>query len=324
MHRVLIIEDNRKEAEALRRCIERYGQLNAEQFDVTVMRSAVDYVAEGGAWSIVFMDIDLPGINGMEAAELLRTYDPVTPIIFVTNLAQYAVRGYEVDALGFIVKPVSYNSFRIPMDKAMRAVRQRVPSLLIKTQDGIRLVPQTDVVWVEISGHYLSWHIAGEKDPLNERGSLAQAAEKLAGGSMVSISKSVMANATHIQAIVRDTLVMTDGARLAISRSKKREVMAQIAARGLCGKEPRGADHPGGARAARPLQGRSPWTRDITPGVLCRRALRLRGSGRLSMQDIALDLHLLLRRRLHGAEPGKLPREAPLPPADAGDDRAGD
>lgn len=230
MHRVLIIEDNREEAEALRRCIERYGQLNAEQFDVTVMRSAVDYVAEGGAWSIVFMDIDLPGINGMEAAELLRTYDPVTPIIFVTNLAQYAVRGYEVDALGFIVKPVSYNSFRIPMDKAMRAVRQRVPSLLIKTQDGIRLVPQTDVVWVEISGHYLSWHIAGEKDPLNERGSLAQAAEKLAGGSMVSISKSVMANATHIQAIVRDTLVMTDGARLAISRSKKREVMAQIAA----------------------------------------------------------------------------------------------
>ena len=225
-----IVEDNREEAEALRRCIERYGQLNAEQFDVTVMRSAVDYVAEGGAWSVVFMDIDLPGINGMEAAELLRTYDPVTPLIFVTNLAQYAVRGYEVDALGFIVKPVSYNSFRIPMDKAMRAVRQRVPSLLIKTQDGIRLVPQTDVIWVEISGHYLSWHIAGEKDPLNERGSLAQAAEKLAGGSMVSISKSVMANATHIQAIARDTLVMTDGARLAISRSKKREVMAQIAA----------------------------------------------------------------------------------------------
>lgn len=105
-----------------------------------------------------------------------------------------------------------------------------MPSLLIKTQDGIRLVPQTDVIWVEISGHYLSWHIAGEKDPLNERGSLAQAAEKLAGGSMVSISKSVMANATHIQAIARDALVMTDGARLAISRSKKRAAMAQIAA----------------------------------------------------------------------------------------------
>ena len=176
------------------------------------------------------MDIDLPGINGMEAAELLRTYDPLTPLIFVTNLAQYAVRGYEVDALGFIVKPVSYNSFRIPMDKAIRAVRQQVPSVLIKTQDGIRLVPQTDVVWVEISGHYLSWHIAGEKDPLAERGSLVQAREKLAGGSMVGISKSVMANATHIQSIAKDALVMTDGARLAISRSKKREVMAQIAA----------------------------------------------------------------------------------------------
>ena len=115
------------------------------------------------------------------------------------------------------------------MDKAIRAVRQQVPSVLIKTQDGIRLVPQTDVVWVEISGHYLSWHIAGEKGPLAERGSLVQAREKLAGGSMVGISKSVMANATHIQSIAKDALVMTDGARLTISRSKKREAMAQIA-----------------------------------------------------------------------------------------------
>ena len=228
-YKVLMVEDDDKAAATLAEHLERFGTEQGVRFLVTRLATAFN-LSEAGAVDLIFMDIDLPGINGMEAAELLRTYDPVTSIIFVTNLAQYAVRGYEVDALGFIVKPVSYNSFRIPMDKAMRAVRQRVPSLLIKTQDGIRLVPQTDVVWVEISGHYLSWHIAGEKDPLNERGSLAQAAEKLAGGSMVSISKSVMANATHIQAIVRDTLVMTDGARLAISRSKKREVMAQIAA----------------------------------------------------------------------------------------------
>lgn len=227
---MLIVEDEKPAADALLALVRRYEESRGMTFDVDVVGAAFELLDASRTYDICLLDIQLPGINGMEAAELLRSQHRVTSIIFVTDLAQYAVRGYEVDALGFIVKPVSYNSFRIPMDKAMRAVRQRVPSLLIKTQDGIRLVPQTDVIWVEISGHYLSWHIAGEKDPLNERGSLAQAAEKLAGGSMVSISKSVMANATHIQAIARDALVMTDGARLAISRSKKRAAMAQIAA----------------------------------------------------------------------------------------------
>ena len=50
---------------------------------------------------IYFLDIGLPGVNGMEAAQIIRQTDESTPIVFVTDLAQYAVRGYSVDALDF-------------------------------------------------------------------------------------------------------------------------------------------------------------------------------------------------------------------------------
>ncbi len=70
------------------------------------------------------MDIDLPGINGMEAAQLLREENATTPLIFVTNLAQYAVKGYQVDALDFMVKPVGYGDFAMRMGRAMRPWRR--------------------------------------------------------------------------------------------------------------------------------------------------------------------------------------------------------
>lgn len=111
MYRVLIVEDNEAEADALKKCIERYGRERGERFDLRLAKSAVEYVSSSEPYSLVFMDIDLPGINGLEAAILMRLTDTVTPIIFVTNLAQYAVRGYEVNALDFIVKPVSYYNF---------------------------------------------------------------------------------------------------------------------------------------------------------------------------------------------------------------------
>ncbi len=66
-------------------------------------------------YDIVFMDIELPGINGMEAAHRLREIDQQVILIFVTNMAQFAVKGYEVDALDYIIKPAQYGPLSIKL-----------------------------------------------------------------------------------------------------------------------------------------------------------------------------------------------------------------
>ena len=103
MHRILIVEDEPGAAMALRDAIARYGAEHSEQFQVGWMRNTIDL--DGPAFDLIFMDIDLGIENGMDAAREIREFDRSTPIIFVTNLAQYAVQGYEVKALDFIVKP---------------------------------------------------------------------------------------------------------------------------------------------------------------------------------------------------------------------------
>ena len=163
MYKILIIEDETEAASNLQKCIERYGVSRGLEFSVTRLRTAFDFISEGGRHDLVFMDIDLPGINGLEAAELMRTYDPVTPLVFVTNLAQYAVRGYAVDALDFIVKPVRYHDFSMRMDRAMRkmALRPDRP-LVVGSGPTLRVLPLNTIEYVESSNHDLVYHLVGK------------------------------------------------------------------------------------------------------------------------------------------------------------------
>ncbi len=119
-----MVEDSDEEATILLDHLEHYGKVHGVRFITTRSVTAFELVNDAIQADLVFMDIDLPGINGMEAAEMLRESDTTTPLIFVTNLAQYAVRGYQVDALDFMVKPIAYGDFSMRMDRAMRAVKK--------------------------------------------------------------------------------------------------------------------------------------------------------------------------------------------------------
>lgn len=229
MYRLLIIEDEDEAAAALESCIERYGREFGVEFEVTRLCTAVEFVRAKRSYDLVFMDIQLPGMNGMETAGLLRTYDTSTPLIFVTNLAQYAVRGYEVDALDFIVKPVSYYNFSMRMDKAIRVMRRRGRDrIAIATRAGVRSLALADLIYVETVNHDLVFHVAGgnEDDPDEEpprvRGSLSKLETELAVGPFLRISSSCIVNMDHIRSMQGGTLRMSDGAILYASRSQKR------------------------------------------------------------------------------------------------------
>ena len=228
MYRVLIVEDEAEEAETLRSHLERFGAANGVEFDVRWLKTAFDLIQEGGRNDLVFLDIDLPGVNGMEAAQLLRVYDDVTPIIFVTNLAQYAVKGYEVDALDFMVKPVGYYDFSLRMEKALRKLRANVGRTIpVPTADGVRVVPLTRLDYVEVRNHDLIFHVA-EEEPLRVRGNLSAFERENADGPLLRISKSVLVNMERIDWVRGYDLRTLSGDTLRISRSNKRSATEEI------------------------------------------------------------------------------------------------
>jgi len=140
MRNIAVIEDEDVHAAKLEENLSLYQKEYHCEFRVVRFRTAEDFLADyRSAYAVVFMDIQLPGMNGMEAAFKLRTLDKTVSLIFITSLSQYAQKGYEVDAVGYLLKPVSYYDFSLKFRKALdlyvmaeeRNVSLDVPELFI-------------------------------------------------------------------------------------------------------------------------------------------------------------------------------------------------
>lgn len=151
-------------------------------------------------------------------ADTLRACDVETLLIFVINLAQYAVHGYAVDALDFIVKPMIYDDFRLRMDRAMRQLRKNDGATITPpAAEGMRVVRLRDIIYVDILRHDLYYHVDGLPEPLRLRDSIKAAANEL-GADFVRISSSCLANMCHVRLIRQGSVVLSNGEELYFSR----------------------------------------------------------------------------------------------------------
>ena len=230
MYQIISIEDDPAEEEILRHHIERFSRESGEELALTWFKTAAEFLERHRPADLILMDIDLPGISGMEAATLMRSYDGQTPLIFVTNLAQLAIKGYEVDALDFVVKPVGYHDFTLRMRKALRVMRHKAgQTLTVTSREGTCVFSTNDLSYVEVMDHELTYLVEGI-GTVRARGSLRELEAALEDHHFCRISNSCLVNMEHIRQVRRDRLVMSDGVELFFSRSRKRPAMETIAA----------------------------------------------------------------------------------------------
>ena len=117
-----VVEDNDAMREQLCGFIAQYARESGRQLDVTAFADGAEIVDPyRPGFDIIFLDIEMPTLGGMPTAERIRQVDPDVVLVFVTNMAQYAIRGYEVDALDFVLKPVSYRSEERRVGKECRS-----------------------------------------------------------------------------------------------------------------------------------------------------------------------------------------------------------
>ena len=139
---VSIVEDEAAAAEKLKEFLKKYSEKNNVLFNTTVYTDGESFLSNYKSdVDIVFMDIELPDSNGMEISAKLRELDQLVTIVFVTNMQQFAAKGYSVGAADFIVKPITYYAFSSMLNRIMHAiVATKTCELTIKTVNGIRRV----------------------------------------------------------------------------------------------------------------------------------------------------------------------------------------
>ena len=130
--RVAIVEDERENQAQICSFLIRYEEEHQISVSLTCYEDGIDLAEDfKNQYDIVFCDIMMNHMDGMATAEYIRERDSQVIIIFITNLAEYAIRGYDVSAIGYLLKPINYNLFSRYLDKALNIISQKEPTCLI-------------------------------------------------------------------------------------------------------------------------------------------------------------------------------------------------
>ncbi len=223
-----ILEDTPSDAETLNCFIDKAFSSFPEPISVSVFRNAIDFLEKGIQCDVVFFDIQLPGMNGLEAAKKFRERNREALIIFVTNLGQFALKGYEVNAFDFVVKPIVYEDFLLKARRIGDALngRKKGPKLSIKTPEGTRFCSSSDVMFIEAINHDLTFNLESKKQ-LTTRGRLRDYETELQPYGFCLCNRCYLINLRFLTAIEDDVAVVM-GNRLLIARKRKKALLAAM------------------------------------------------------------------------------------------------
>ena len=229
MAKIAVVEDNDAMRAQLCGFIAQYAQESGHQLDVTAFSDGAQLVEPyRPGFDIIFLDIEMPTLGGMPTAERIRRQDPDVVLVFVTNMAQYAIRGYEVDALDFVLKPVSYYQFSTKLERALQRIRRRRGGqVALQVSGGVQLLDTDDILYLETRDRLLHYHTT--TDTWSVRGSLLKAEKDLAAYHFARCNQCYLVNLRHVRG-VQDDLVQVGEERLEISRRQRTAFLAALAA----------------------------------------------------------------------------------------------
>ena len=227
MIRIAIVEDEESYISVLKEYLERYKEESGEQIEVTVYHDGDEIAAFYRAqFDIILMDIEMKFIDGMTAAEEIRKVDASVSIIFITNAPQYAIRGYEVGALDYILKPVSYFTFSQKLGRAVGKLKKRSRKwITVPVKGGVMRMELSVVYYIESEGHNLIYH--AKEGSVVSSGTMKSVETAMEGMDFSRINKCYLVNLEHIDG-VQDKYAIVHGERLLISRPRTKQFMQEL------------------------------------------------------------------------------------------------
>ena len=181
MIRVAIVEDEEAVREQLLGYVQRYTRQYGTTFEVRTFSDGVE-ILEGyrPVFDLILLDVEMKHLDGMTTAERIRALDSDVMIVFITNMAQYAIKGYAVGALDYVLKPVPYFAFSQQLQKAEEQLRRRTRHYLaVPVEGGLRRLDTSRIYYIESEGHRVRFYT--EEGDFAAPGALKALEEKLEG-----------------------------------------------------------------------------------------------------------------------------------------------
>ena len=224
MIHIALVEDEEEYRKAFLGYLRRYEQESGRQFRISVFPDGEDIISSYKAdYDLILMDIAMRFMDGMTAAEKIRELDQEVVIIFITNMPQFVMKGYAVDALDYVLKPVNYFAFSQRIERAIsRMSRRREQYFTVPVRGGIRKLSVSNILYVEVQDHDLLFNTRNES--ILTRGSLAEVEAKLGNAGFFRCNKYCLVNLAFAGSLQGIDLVVA-GEHIQVSRAKKKAIL---------------------------------------------------------------------------------------------------
>lgn len=227
MVNIAVVEGNEQDAKSLMDCLTQYASQNRLQFQITHFPNAVLLLDSYKAnYELIFMDIKLPMMSGMEAAKRLREIDRSVTLVFVTGTAQYAIEGYAVEAFDYILKPVNDGTFHLKLKRILSHVGSNLGDRIVIRAEGETVALQLrKICYIEVEGHYLNWYT---RDKVYRSLGPMKAIHQQLPESYCAISRWYVVNMQYVRGVTGDDVLM-EGKKLRIGRAYKQNFLQAYA-----------------------------------------------------------------------------------------------
>ena len=227
---IAICDDEEIQRNLLKKLVEAWAAGRNHALRVSLFASGKELLE---AWKkercdIVLLDIQMPDMDGMDAARRLRETDGQTGIFFVTGYEDYLVQGYEVEAFRYLIKPVSEEKLRAALDQFLKKRGGQKRVLMAETPDGVRRVDAEEICYMEAFAHSCELHTLSECITVKSGISALEKEAVRIGVPLFRCHRSYAVNIAQVRAIEREAALLSDGSRIPVSRRLYQELNRQF------------------------------------------------------------------------------------------------
>lgn len=220
MYHIAIVEDEAAFRTQLQEYLKQYQKEQNVSIKVSMFGDGAEILEDyQQIYDVILLDIEMPKINGMEAAGRIRQVDSDVVLMFITNMASYAIRGYEVGALDFVMKPITYYTFSMKLTRALKRVRQKnQQQILLNVCDGVKKFGIQQIFYVEVQNRMLHYHT--DEGEFVVRGTMQSVEQMLEPYPFIKCNHWYIVNLMHVSE-VKKNVVVVGGYELEISRRNR-------------------------------------------------------------------------------------------------------
>ena len=229
MIRIAIVEDEKNYISILQEYLKQYETEHSVTFQVDTFSDGLDIVSDYSAkYDIILLDIQMTHLDGMKTAEKIRSLDEKVAIIFITSTVSFAVQGYMVDALGYVLKPVPYLAFSQILGKAVKQSlkEQSRYYIHIDVDGGQMRLDTAQIYYIESQRHHVLFHT--EQGDFLTAGPMKKIEAELSSYGFSKCHNAYLVNLSHIIGVLQNNALLSNKSELPISRARKKAFMDDL------------------------------------------------------------------------------------------------